>query len=58
MYGIFEFYMFVLFIISVSCLFYCCRNAIKKVKRDSEGEERKKQQEEYRKKIKNYKFDI
>lgn len=50
MYGIFEFYMFILFLISISCLFYCCRNGIKKVKRDSEGEEIKKQQEEYRKK--------
>lgn len=58
MYGIFEFYMFVFFLISISCLVFFCRNAVKKVKRDSEDEVRKKQQEEYRRKIKKYNFDI
>lgn len=42
MYGIFEFYMFVLFLVSVSCLFFCCRNGIRKVKRDIEQKEIKK----------------
>lgn len=56
--GIFEFYMFILFLVSVSCLFFCCRNGIRKVKRDIEQEEIKKQQEEYRNKIKKYNFDI
>lgn len=50
MYGMFEFYMFVLFLVSVSCLFYCCRNAIKKVKRENEDQERKQLQDNHRKK--------
>lgn len=58
MYGIFEIYIFVLFLVSVSCLFFCCRNGIRKVKRDIEQEEIKKQQEEYRNKIKKYNFEI
>lgn len=58
MYGIFEFYMLVLFLISVSCIYFFCRNRIRKVKRDIEEEEIKKQEEEYRNKIKKYNFDI